>query len=188
MMPSNATMREKLWIVKHFSQAVSIIQISDILTTPKSLKYQKYSERKSHNYSSLSYCSCIMLYLVQTFILQNLKNKIHNGLLPLVEEQTQQQNDLVTQEEANRTAEKTPTTRKCTKCKAPMKGHPRGQCSALLLEGSIVWAVVGIRPVIRSNYPVKLSGQIIQIMMPVHLVRIIQIMMPVHLVRIIKNR
>ena len=46
----------------------------------------------------------------------------------IVEEQTQQQNELTAQQEVDTTAQQTQSTHRCTKCKEPMKGHPHGRC------------------------------------------------------------
>ena len=45
-----------------------------------------------------------------------------------MEEQTQQQRELAETLEENTTSQQTQTARRCTKCKAQMKGHPRGHC------------------------------------------------------------
>lgn len=49
-------------------------------------------------------------------------------ILYIVEEQTQQQSELAKTQEDNSTSQQEQTIRRCTKCKAPMKGHPRGHC------------------------------------------------------------
>lgn len=49
-------------------------------------------------------------------------------IFSLVEQQRQQLQDLTDDADQILNSSGNKSTRKCTKCKAPMKGHPRGQC------------------------------------------------------------
>ena len=127
-----------------FQGTVTNDRISSILLQPTILKQQYFAQIDQFNpvsklnivacllyaYSKFPFvyfyriCQCckecplfttseLVLYIVQIFI-----------VFFIVDEQTQQQNELTAQQEVDTTAQQ--STRKCTKCKAPMKGHPRG--------------------------------------------------------------
>ena len=98
---------------------------------------KRHKERKALDchalFPSCEYCRSYKLYSTKNILKSRSEPvlyvvQVFHTVFFIVEEQTQQQNELTAQQEVDTTAQQTQSTRRCTKCKEPMKGHPRGRC------------------------------------------------------------